>query len=167
LRAPTLIRFREADLQDLALSVSAHGVYVQRRDLDQWRAAAKSFKGKPAALEQLEAEKQRRLQAKVDAGEIVLVPLAVVVGETEADIDVQVAEAKAQEFEITTIVTGVPRNENFGTFEPTSAPAPFDRYKTFPPASDKGSLRSCGRDGFTRPPAVADLCLGNRQGSQR
>jgi hypothetical protein len=49
-----LIRFREADLQDLAqeqrlpFSVSAHGFYIQRRDLDQWKAVAKSFREKNA-----------------------------------------------------------------------------------------------------------------------
>jgi hypothetical protein len=84
-----------------------------------------------AALEQLEAEKERRLQAKIDAGEVVAVQTVVVVGRDE---DVEDAKARAlakhpvpddgravhREFSF--IFTGVPRAPDYWKEEENSSP---------------------------------------------
>jgi hypothetical protein len=72
-----------------------------------------------AALEQLEAEKERRLQAKIDAGEIVSVETVVVVGREE-DIEEATMQAIAKHplpddgrhrRELYYVFTGVPRGD--------------------------------------------------------
>jgi hypothetical protein len=73
-----------------------------------------------AALEQLEREKDRRIQAKIDSGEVVSVPITVVVGRNE-DAEEAVARAlanlpasidgRAVHPDLTFIVTGVPRRD--------------------------------------------------------
>jgi hypothetical protein len=73
-----------------------------------------------AALEQLEAEKARRRQAKIDAGEMVSIQTTVVVGREE-DIEDAKARAiakhpapddgRAVHREFTYIITGVPRGD--------------------------------------------------------
>jgi hypothetical protein len=75
-----------------------------------------------AALERLEAERERRLAEKIEAGEIIEVPLWVVAG-SQAGACAQVEQAKADKlaelraagetrevvFEVTTVATGVAR----------------------------------------------------------
>jgi len=75
-----------------------------------------------AALERLEAERERRLAEKIDAGEIIEVPLWVVAG-SQAGACAQVEQAKADKlaelraagetrevvFDVTTVATGVAR----------------------------------------------------------
>ena len=81
------------------------------------------------ALEQLEIEKARRLQAKIDAGEMVSVRVAVVM---EADGDPDEAKARALarlpvsdsdgrtvHHEFFFVVTGVPRDPDHGPWEPS------------------------------------------------
>jgi hypothetical protein len=81
-----------------------------------------------AALEQLEAEKERRLQAKIDAGEVVSIQTVVVVGRDESPEDAQARavarqpvpdDGRAVHREFTYIFTGVPRGPNFGQWEPS------------------------------------------------
>jgi hypothetical protein len=73
-----------------------------------------------AALEQLETERERRLQAKIAAGEIVSVQTTVVVGahddDTEDVVDRHVAnlptstpDGRPIHYDLLVIVTGVPR----------------------------------------------------------
>jgi hypothetical protein len=74
-----------------------------------------------AALEQLEAEKARRRQAKIDSGEIVLVETTVVLGARDDDEEKAIARAIALypapddgrevHREFTFAVTGVPRGD--------------------------------------------------------
>jgi hypothetical protein len=78
-------------------------------------------------LANLEAEKERRLQARIDAGELVSVQLFVVVS-AASEIDAKTEEAKAQKlaelrsagekrevhWDVETIVTGVPRAPDTG-----------------------------------------------------
>jgi hypothetical protein len=75
-----------------------------------------------AALERLEAEKERRLAERIEAGEVVRVPLSVVAG-SEAEARAKVEQAKADAlkelrdsgdrrevvFDVTTVATGVAR----------------------------------------------------------
>jgi hypothetical protein len=81
-------------------------------DIDQDKALA--------ALEQLETEKARRLQAKIDSGEIVSVQTTVVVGAHDDDTEDAVArhvanlptstpDGRAIHYDLLVIVTGVPR----------------------------------------------------------
>ena len=74
-----------------------------------------------AALEQLEAEKARRLQAKIEAGECVSVRATVVIGpdddaETEkarvlASLPTSDPEGRAIHYDVWVITTGVPRGD--------------------------------------------------------
>jgi hypothetical protein len=90
-----------------------------------------------AALERLEAERERRLAEKIDAGEIIEVPLWVVAG-SQAGACAQVEQAKADKlaelraagetrevvFEVTTVATGVVKfGEATGpAWKPTAPP---------------------------------------------
>jgi hypothetical protein len=80
------------------------------------------------ALAALEAEKERRLQAKIDSGELVSVQTTVVVGARDEDTDDACARALANlptttpdgreiHHDLIVIVTGVPRDPNFGQWE--------------------------------------------------
>jgi hypothetical protein len=79
-----------------------------------------------AALEQLEAEKARRVQAKIDAGEVVVVQSPVIVGPGE-DADQALAkrpttapDGRAIHYDgITVVITGVPRRDPDEPDEPT------------------------------------------------
>jgi hypothetical protein len=80
-----------------------------------------------AALEQLEAEKERRLQAKIDSGEVISVQTTVVVHPDESIEDAQ-ARALARHpvsdngrpvhHDFFFVFTGVPRSPDFGQWEP-------------------------------------------------
>ena len=90
-----------------------------------------------AALERLEAERERRLAEKIEAGEIIEVPLWVVAG-SQAGARAQVEQAKADKlaelraagetrevvFDVTTVATGVVRpGEATGpAWKPTAPP---------------------------------------------
>ena len=76
-----------------------------------------------AALEQLEAEKERRLQAKIDSGEVVSVQTVVVVGPDESIEDAKARalaghavsdDGRAVHREFFFIFTGVPRDPDRG-----------------------------------------------------
>jgi hypothetical protein len=80
------------------------------------------------ALAALEAEKERRLQVKIDSGELVSVQTTVVVGARDEDTDDACARALANlptttpdgreiHHDLIVIVTGVPRDPNFGQWE--------------------------------------------------
>ena len=85
-----------------------------------------------AALEQLETEKARRLQAKIDSGEMVSIQTVVVVG---GDEDIEDAKARAiakhpvsddgravhRDFFF--VFTGVPRGQDYGKEENSSPQA--------------------------------------------
>ena len=81
-----------------------------------------------AALEQLEAEKARRLQAKIEAGECVSVRTAVVVGPDESIEDAKAkalarhpvadSDGRTVHREFFFVVTGVPRDPDFGQWGP-------------------------------------------------
>jgi hypothetical protein len=101
-----------------------------------------------AALEQLEAEKARRLQARVDSGELVLVQTTVVV---HRDEDEEEATARAvakhpvpddgrHHRELFYIYTGVPRRDpDFGQWEPQVQPASKVGALSSPAAEQAGS----------------------------
>jgi hypothetical protein len=82
-----------------------------------------------AALDQLEAERERRLQAKIDSGEVVSVQTVVVV-DPEEDIEDAKARALARHpvsddgraihREFFYVFTGVPRDPDFGQWEQSS-----------------------------------------------
>jgi len=83
-----------------------------------------------AALEQLEAEKEHRLQAKIDSGEVVSVQTTVVVGGRDDDAEDATARAnlptstsdgRAVHHDLFVIVTGVPRGPNHGNEETSSS----------------------------------------------
>jgi hypothetical protein len=70
-----------------------------------------------AALEQLEAEKAKRLQAKVEAGEVLVISDAVIIGdEAEGPEAIERAKERARaqhgdrnlHFDFTVVITGVP-----------------------------------------------------------
>jgi hypothetical protein len=102
-----------------------------------------------AAIERLEAEKQRRIDEKVAKGEAVRVPLSLVIHDPE-QVEAEIESAKASKLaelrkagetrEIVfdpplTISTGVPRNADFGKgWAPLPPAKPYDRYAV---ASDK------------------------------
>jgi hypothetical protein len=80
------------------------------------------------ALAALEAEKERRLQAKIDSGELVSVQTTVVVGahdeDTEAayeralaDLPTSTPDGRAIHHDLIVVVTGVPRRPAFGQWE--------------------------------------------------
>jgi hypothetical protein len=85
-----------------------------------------------AALEQLETEKARRLQAKIDSGEMVSIQTVVVVGRDE-DIEDAKARAiakhpvsddgRAVHRDFFFVFTGVPRGEDYGKEENSSPQA--------------------------------------------
>jgi hypothetical protein len=85
-----------------------------------------------AALEQLETEKARRLQAKIDSGEMVSIQTVVVVGRDE-DIEEAKARAiakhpvsddgRAVHRDFFFVFTGVPRGEDYGKEENSSPQA--------------------------------------------
>jgi hypothetical protein len=87
-----------------------------------------------AALEQLEGEKERRLQARVDSGEVVRQTVEVVVGARDEDTEAATARAlanlptstsdgRAIHYDLQVIVTGVPRRDpDYGNNEETSSP---------------------------------------------
>jgi hypothetical protein len=75
-----------------------------------------------AALEQLEAERERRLQTRVDSGEVVVQRVEVVVGARDEDTEAATARAlanlptatpdgRAIHYDLQVIVTGVPRRD--------------------------------------------------------
>jgi hypothetical protein len=78
-----------------------------------------------AALEQLEAEKERRLQAKIDSGEVVSVQTVVVVGPDESIEDAKAkalarhpvadSDGRTVHREFFFIFTGVPRDPDHGS----------------------------------------------------
>jgi hypothetical protein len=82
-----------------------------------------------AALEQLEAEKARRLHAKIEAGECVSVRTAVIVGPDESIEDAKAralarhpvsdSDGRAVHHEFFFVVTGVPRGPDLGQWEPS------------------------------------------------
>ena len=80
-----------------------------------------------AALEQLEAEKQRRLQAKIDAGEVVSI-LTTVIDEEPIEhakaraLAGRVDDGRAVHHELLFITTGVPRNPDFYAAKPDVTP---------------------------------------------
>ena len=80
------------------------------------------------ALAALEAEKERRLQAKIDSGELVSVQTTVVVGardeDTEAayervlaDLPTSTPDGREIHHDLCVVVTGVPRDPDFGRWE--------------------------------------------------
>ena len=77
-----------------------------------------------AALQQLEAEKQRRLQAKLDAGEAALIQVAIIddepVERAKARVLAGRSDAEGREiiFEFIHINTGVPRHDDFYAVKP-------------------------------------------------
>ena len=90
-----------------------------------------------AALERLEAERERRLAEKIEAGEIIEVPLCVVAG-SQAGACAQVEQAKADKlaelraagetrevvFDVTTVATGVCRHGEATETKPWKPTAP-------------------------------------------
>ena len=90
-----------------------------------------------AALERLEAERERRLAEKIDAGEIIEVPLWIVAG-SQAGACAQVEQAKADKlaelraagetrevvFEVTTVATGVCKHGEATETKPWKPTAP-------------------------------------------
>ena len=90
-----------------------------------------------AALERLEAERERRLAEKIEAGEIIEVPLWVVAG-SQAGACAQVEQAKADKlaelraagetrevvFEVTTVATGVCKHGEATETKPWKPTAP-------------------------------------------
>jgi hypothetical protein len=98
-----------------------------------------------AALEQLETEKARRLQAKIDAGECLSVQNTIVVsacdGDTEADTARRLAslpkttpDGRPIHYDPLIIVTGVPR------------PDPDEPSPQVQPASEAGSASSPAKE---------------------
>jgi hypothetical protein len=100
-----------------------------------------------AALDQLETERRRREDEKVAAGEAVRVPLLPVIWREDEDIDAAIERLKAREIEklraagetrevlfeppdFSAIVTGVPRNGEFGKWKYETFRAYPDRYAT-------------------------------------
>jgi hypothetical protein len=85
------------------------------------------------ALAVLEAEKERRLQAKIDAGELVVRTVSVVVGRDEdaeaataralANLPTSTSDGRAVHHDLFVVVTGVPRGPNHGNEENSSPQA--------------------------------------------
>ncbi len=106
-----------------------------------------------AALEQLEAEQARRLQAKIDSGEVVSVQTTVVVGPDESIEDAKARalarhpvsdDGRAVHHEFFFVVTGVPRDPDFGQWGPqaqTASPSGPDHPDEEPAA--RGPPISC------------------------
>jgi hypothetical protein len=99
-----------------------------------------------AALEQLEAEKERRLQAKIDAGDLVLVETTVVVHRDEDEEEATVRAIAAHPIpddgrhhrELFYVYTGVPaRDQDFG--ETTVQAAPSEGNLSTPAEEPAGS----------------------------
>ena len=98
-----------------------------------------------AALEQLEAEKARRLQAKIDSGEVVSVQTTVVVGPDESIEDAKARalarhpvsdDGRAVHHEFFFVVTGVPRDPDFGQWGPQAQTASSEEGIADPPSSE-------------------------------
>ncbi len=99
-----------------------------------------------AALEQLEAEKARRLQAQVDSGEVVSIQTVVVVGRDE-DAEEATARAIARHpipddghsvREFFYIFTGVPRDPDFGQWVPPQIQTPSSEGADHPSPESAG-----------------------------
>ena len=116
-----------------------------------------------AAIERLEAERQRRIDEKVAQGTVVRAPLYVVVSDPE-QVEAEVEGAKADKLaelrqagetreiifdEPFVIITGVPRSPDFEKDWARLPPAkPYDRYASQRRASKAGhrpALRGAGR----------------------
>jgi hypothetical protein len=90
-----------------------------------------------AALEQLETEKERRLQAKIDSGELVVQTVTVVCGRDEdaeaataralANLPTSTSDGRAVHHDLQVIVTGVPRDPDFGQWGPQAQTASSER----------------------------------------
>lgn len=100
-----------------------------------------------AALAQLEVEKARRLQERVDSGEIVLVQTTVVVGahdeNTEDAVERHLAslptltpDGRPIHYDLLVVVTGVPRDPDFGKW---MTPQPVSRGSGQPSGEPAGS----------------------------
>ena len=115
-----------------------------------------------AALERLEAERERRLAEKIEAGEIIEVPLWVVAG-SQAGACAQVEQAKADKlaelraagetrevvFEVTTVATGVCKH---GEATETNRGSPQRRHSCRGPSGTRLSMSSRTRFGKPRRP---------------
>jgi hypothetical protein len=117
-----------------------------------------------AAIERLEAERQRRIEKKVASGSAVRVPLCVVVGDPE-QVAAEIESARARKpaelrkagetreiifDEPMVINTGVPRGADFGKdWAPLPPAKPYDRYAVasdeVSKAGDHPALRGAGR----------------------
>jgi hypothetical protein len=108
-----------------------------------------------AALERLEAERERRLAEKIEAGEIIEVPLWVVAG-SQAGACAQVEQAKADKlaelraagetrevvFEVTTVATGVVKfGEATGPAWKPTAPPYLPRPSSVAPPKEDEAVR--------------------------
>jgi hypothetical protein len=73
-----------------------------------------------AALEQLEAERAKRLQAKIDAGEVMVISAPVIVcDEDEVPEAIERAKERARaHFDFTVVRTGVPRPDHYDEPKP-------------------------------------------------
>lgn len=112
-----------------------------------------------AALEQLEAEKRRRLEARVDSGEVLRVELAVV-GERLEDATASIDAAKARkteelraagerrplDFDVIVVATGVPRHSDWRQMNAVRAAPPADTSSLLDPAS-KGTTSEPASEG--------------------
>ena len=110
-----------------------------------------------AALEQLEAEKARRLQAKIETGDMVSIQTTVVVGPDEdaeaataralANLPTSTPDGRAVHHDLFVIVTGVPRDPDFGQWGPqaqTASPSGPDHPDEVEPAAS-GPLIPCSQ----------------------
>jgi hypothetical protein len=97
-----------------------------------------------AALEQLEAEKERRLQARVEAGEVVVQTVTVVVGARDENVEDACERALANlptstpdgrpiHHDLQVIVTGVPRDPDFARWETPQVQAASSKGIADPP----------------------------------
>jgi hypothetical protein len=119
-----------------------------------------------AALEQLEAEKERRLQAKIDSGEVVSVQTTVVVGPDESIEDAKARalarhpvsdDGRTVHHEFFFVFTGVPRDPDHGSGKEensspqaeTSAPSEGPSHPSDEPAAS-GPLIPCSQPTYVR-----------------
>jgi hypothetical protein len=99
-----------------------------------------------AALEQLEAEKDRRVQAKIDAGDLVSIPTTIVIGRGEdadaakaralANLPTTTPDGRAIHRDLMIIVTGVPRRDPDEPDEPTPQVQASSEGTLSPPSSE-------------------------------
>jgi hypothetical protein len=103
-----------------------------------------------AALEQLEAEKERRLQARVEAGEVVVQTVTVVVGARDENVEDACERALANlptstpdgrpiHHDLQVIVTGVPRDPDFARWEAPQIQAASSKGTDHPSEEPAGS----------------------------